>query len=681
MSKLKNALVVTLSAIAMLCGVAGITYGTKAVDALAESETKISGASVTLQENVVVHFVAENVQAETAVMNYTYKGQTYQEEVAVTDGNATFSFDKVTPQNFSETIVAELVVAGETVDMVDTFSVQSYCEDLLASSAEQLNQSEGQNEAMRTLVVDMLYYGEATQQYRQVNLDNLATANLTQEQKELKSEYVPLTAGDRTLTGDASEKFSWYGAGLHYDYNVSLYFTIAVKQDITDLAMDVDGTKITEFTTKANGDVTYYTAQYTNVSATQFDKVYTVKVFEGETAIGQVATYSVKSYVYAMQDDANMGTLAQATYNYGKSAVAYNNAIASLTVTGAVTNYREGWNFNTESLVVKATAVNGAVTTVTDYDYSPKVLTKDTTEVVVSYGGAKVSVPVTVADKYSATIQTADNAKYTIEAEDTDLTTYSCASWVGNKPKIEGSSVKYLANMSGINGYVEYSIYSEVEAPVEISISGGIDRVQDLSTSKYLWNGEEFTTTASTVKGGWATMQNIVLGTATLKVGENTFRIYQTGTFPNLNSITFEVSKPTDLVTKTYRVQAESGDMTNWTTNSTYPFIKGNGYVENWWACKGSISYTFESEIEGTAEIYFAIGAKGTFVVANAFKLSMNGEKVVSNVTTPNPNNYYAGLRVFIATANVVKGTNTFVIEKLDNFANMDYIEFVVTGY
>lgn len=678
MSKLKNALVVTLSAIAMLCGVAGITYGTKAVDAFAESETKISGASVTLQENVVVHFVAENVQAETAVMNYTYKGQTYQEEVAVTDGNATFSFDKVTPQNFSETIVAELVVAGETVDMVDTFSVQSYCEDLLASSAEQLNQSEGQNEAMRTLVVDMLYYGEATQQYRQVNLDNLATANLTQEQKELKSEYVPLTAGDRTLTGDASEKFSWYGAGLHYDYNVSLYFTIAVKQDITDLALDVDGTKITEFTTKANGDVTYYTAQYNNVSATQFDKVYTVKVFEGETAIGQVATYSVKSYVYAMQNDANMGALAQATYNYGKSAVAYNNAIASLTVTGAVTNYREGWNFNTESLVVKATAVNGTVTTVTDYDYSPKVLTKDTTEVVVSYGGAKVSVPVTVADKYLATIQTADHAKYTIEAEDTDLTTYALSATFAGKPKIESSgSMKYLGNFSSSTGYVEYSIYSAVEVPVEISFSGGVDRVVALATSgEYLWNGESITTTASFAKGSWTTMQTVVFGTANLKVGENTFRIYVKGTFPNLNSITFEVNKPTDVIT----IQAETADTSKATLSSSSKFI-GDGCLENWWAQKGSISFTFESDIEGTAEIYFAVAHANTdFVVSDSFNMALNGEEVVSDVTIAKTGGWSNFQRKYIATANVVKGTNTFEIEILGNFANMDYIEFVVTG-
>ena len=58
----------------------------------------------------------------------------------------------------------------------------------------------------------------------------------------------------------------------------------------------------------------------------------------------------------------------------------------------------------------------------------------------------------------------------------------------------------------------------------------------------------------------------------------------------------------------------------------------------------------------------------------------MNDEVITSTATTPTTSSYTAWTTVCIATANVVKGTNTFVIEILGNFANMNYIDFVVTG-
>ena len=44
-------------------------------------------------------------------------------------------------------------------------------------------------------------------------------------------------------------------------------------------------------------------------------------IMDGETV--QTATYSVNAYAFAMKDDAEMGELAIALYNHGKSAATY----------------------------------------------------------------------------------------------------------------------------------------------------------------------------------------------------------------------------------------------------------------------------------------------------------------------------------------------------------------------
>ena len=65
------------------------------------------------------------------------------------------------------------------------------------------------------------------------------------------------------------------------------------------------------------------------IAATNFDDVYTVTVYNGETA-GATFDYSVKSYVYAFQsaigEDEDQVMLVKALYNYGLSAKAYADA-------------------------------------------------------------------------------------------------------------------------------------------------------------------------------------------------------------------------------------------------------------------------------------------------------------------------------------------------------------------
>ena len=60
------------------------------------------------------------------------------------------------------------------------------------------------------------------------------------------------------------------------------------------------------------------------IFATEFDKVFTFELYEGETLV-RTLTYSVRSYVLAMQNSQNekMTALANALYAYGKSSEAF----------------------------------------------------------------------------------------------------------------------------------------------------------------------------------------------------------------------------------------------------------------------------------------------------------------------------------------------------------------------
>lgn len=364
------------------------------------AETKITGASVTLNKDIVVNYEADGLSGDSATMKFTYRGNEYVVDAAVSEGKAVFPFDKVTPQYLGEQIKAEVVSGENVLATKEEFSVKGYLETLLAGTAESFEQSNEENTAMRRLAVDLLYYGAAAQSYAEVNLDTLATAGLTEEQKALKTEYAALTETDRTLTGESSEKYYWLGAGLRFDYNVSFYFTIAVKAQIENLKMTVNGEEITEFETEVGDGVTYYTARYYEVGAVDFDKVYEAKVYEGNTQIGKTAKYSVKSYVYAMQNDADMGELAQAAYNYGKAAVAYSSAVHEIildNIVGVKTVYHEGETFDPSGLVVQKVAVNGTKTFASEYTCDDEPLTPLDTTVTVTCGEHTATLPVTVS--------------------------------------------------------------------------------------------------------------------------------------------------------------------------------------------------------------------------------------------------------------------------------------------
>ena len=291
---------------------------------------KFESVSLNLSENVTMNYkltgLAENV-------NYTVKftfGEDEPEIVEVpvsTDGEANVPFASITPKCFDKSVKAELFAKdSETPLDTNTTSAREYLYKLLTLSPEALGVTCEKYEKLKVLAVDMLYYGEAIQtKYIQSGFTPV-TDGLSDEQKAYATAFKALdkSADTRKISGAKSDEFSWVNAGVRFDYNVSLYFTIKPTSENAKLSLKVGNDIVTAY--EVDGKTRKY--RYEKVGVLDFDKVYTINIVnEAGEAIGETLSYSVNGYVYAKQSDtADMAAVVKAVYNYGVSAHAYDTA-------------------------------------------------------------------------------------------------------------------------------------------------------------------------------------------------------------------------------------------------------------------------------------------------------------------------------------------------------------------
>lgn len=291
---------------------------------------KFESVSLNLSENVTMNYKLTGLAEK---VNYTVKFTFGEEEPEIvkvpvgTDGEANVPFASITPKCFDKSVKAELYAKdSETPIAESTTSAEEYLYKLLTSSPEVLGVTCEKYEKLKVLAVDMLYYGEAIQtKYIQSGFTPV-TDRLTDAQKAYATAFKPLdkSADMRKISGAKSDEFSWVNAGVRFDYNVSLYFTIKPTSENAKLSLKVGNDVVTAY--EVDGEKRKY--RYEKVGVLDFDKVYTVNIVnEAGEAIGETLSYSVNGYVYAKQSDtADMAAVVKAVYNYGVSAYAYDTA-------------------------------------------------------------------------------------------------------------------------------------------------------------------------------------------------------------------------------------------------------------------------------------------------------------------------------------------------------------------
>lgn len=250
-------------------------------------------------DNITMHFSMSN--GKTATANGTYHAPS---------GCYIFTFDQLPPQTMGDTIDAVLKLGDEVLTEMKDYSIKAYAEFIL-------NAKVYENETkLLQLVSDMLYYGAAAQNYTKYNADKLVTEDVNgllpaSEVMPEKSDMSLVKSDDVTI---GNTYFT--SVGVWFDYNNRIYVKLSTTENVS---LEVNGVKVTL-------DGTTYMTD--GISATDFGKVFTFKLYENDILV-QTLTYSVKSYVLAMQEskNPNMKALANALYAYGQSAEAFKEAI------------------------------------------------------------------------------------------------------------------------------------------------------------------------------------------------------------------------------------------------------------------------------------------------------------------------------------------------------------------
>ena len=324
-----------LACIIAMASIATVVSASPKQGVFAEEGTKyVKSVYVTLTDEITVNYKAIIPAGTTkAEMTFYYRDKEFSETLEKAQaGEHIFRFTELSPQYMAEKVSYKLSLYGETnVEEVcavgSEFSLKTYAETLLSKSAYDLNQTADENLKMRTLLVDLLFYGKAAAEYRGEGAD--PTTGLSEEVKALKSAFTQVENTDKKIEITGENPFKT--VGLYFANKLGVYYTFAVDKAETDeLVLKINKgeevAKIKDFTVDENG---VFTGIYDDITLLEFDVPVVAELFKNGVSCGAKLTYSVKSNVYAFQSDTKdeaFKTLVQAVYNCSRIASDYKTA-------------------------------------------------------------------------------------------------------------------------------------------------------------------------------------------------------------------------------------------------------------------------------------------------------------------------------------------------------------------
>ena len=184
---------------------------------------------------------------------------------------------------------------------------------------------------LKTLLVDLVYYGEACQVYQNYKTDNLLTDILTDEQKTFHS------TGDLNLTNIKNSKYSLcdnrlvkFGTALRLNNSVKMAIAMNMTNvTLEELSLKVKkGSRTMTYSYSKNpenfgkGKDGYWYFYFDGVYANQMSDEVFITAYKGSEQVSYTLKYSVESYA-AIVTDAKIKAVTDAMMRYGNSAKAY----------------------------------------------------------------------------------------------------------------------------------------------------------------------------------------------------------------------------------------------------------------------------------------------------------------------------------------------------------------------
>lgn len=318
---------------------------------------RVNSASVTLGAAVVMNIGIDTVR--TTPFKETYvkvefgsgKYDVTDKSNKTTSSRIYYDFDKVSPDMFGEEVSVTAYAVTEDGIVCKGHAVTTSIKDYAYKT---LNKTT--NEAMKELLVEMLYYGTAYQNYRNYKVDQPVTDNLTEEQKALHTtdvpEYVKLTNSKFELNpnGTAANDIVVKAANLLLEGKVIPQIKIEIPKTkniadytftwkVNDKVVPFTYTEHPEWfvsTTTNNSNNNAYYVQCTILQANQFSIPFYFTAYKGSISssnqASNVCQYSVESYATGsvVKNNPVLKALVDQILRYGRADVKYMGGTADL---------------------------------------------------------------------------------------------------------------------------------------------------------------------------------------------------------------------------------------------------------------------------------------------------------------------------------------------------------------
>ena len=184
---------------------------------------------------------------------------------------------------------------------------------------------------LKTLLVDLVYYGEACQVYQNYKTDNLLTDILTDEQKALRSTAdLNLTNIKNASYETCENRLVKFGTALRLNNSVEIAIPLNMTNvTLDDLSFKVKiGSRTLTYTYAENpdnfekGKDGYWYFYFDGVYANQMSDEVFITAYKGAEQVSYTLKYSVESYA-ATVTDTKLKAVTDAMMRYGNSAKAY----------------------------------------------------------------------------------------------------------------------------------------------------------------------------------------------------------------------------------------------------------------------------------------------------------------------------------------------------------------------
>ena len=322
-TKLKRFLPVLVTLLTVIVIAIGIT-----ATAAQEVETRtnqITHANLVLDNDVDLVFWADIAEADaerrSTYMVFNDEVTVHLSEMQTLDGvtYATFVYENIMPKDLVDVVNAKLYVNGVYTSYID-YSVKDYCQYVLTNST---------SASLKTLVSDLLVYGAASQTVANESADTLVTNGVTGLVPSANHDKFTVlfdSKVDNDLSRGPSAELS--NSKLLMDNGLEMHFNVELPEDASPseymVCLTVNGREqevpiMSKVTLSGYESKVSFKGIY---SYELFDEVQ-VNVYKNSVRVSETMSFSVASYLNALNKAPEYEAITNAFYNYCYSSHVY----------------------------------------------------------------------------------------------------------------------------------------------------------------------------------------------------------------------------------------------------------------------------------------------------------------------------------------------------------------------